>query len=73
VRCVTRNEPNQSIVVDLHGLLVRPTHYALRHYASWVRCVLCGDDVSGMSWSNLMCQSLVFCAGAGGAKFSHSI
>jgi hypothetical protein len=35
VRCVTRNEPNQWLLLDLHGLLLRPSHYALRHYLSW--------------------------------------
>ncbi len=33
VRCVTRNEPRQSITIDLKGNCVLPTHYLLRHYS----------------------------------------
>jgi hypothetical protein len=47
VRCVTRNEPRQSISIDLKGNRILPTHYMLRHYSrSGFGVFLCDSHLS---------------------------
>lgn len=35
LRCVTENKPNQYFIINLKTMVVRPTHYTLRHYSTW--------------------------------------
>lgn len=40
VRCILNDHPNSWFIVDFTPLMIRPTFYSLKHYASWdIECL----------------------------------
>jgi len=57
VRMVTKPNKHAWVVIDLHDYAIRPTHYTLRHYASWdteaLRNWRFEGSLDGENWKSL--------------------